>query len=198
MSQKVWPTFCSNFKETLKNSEHYICLLLLTLYYFVLFLCFCPSGVAFIFGTCLSGPEEHSKKEGEDKNTLFCPHCVQSAERDVEYQNDPKVEEVLSQRAPSYCCMILCKWTILLWYDHPCTSASFWSTIFGLLQTQILWNTNALFEKNKNKICLILWFKGCTGIHGCVSTCLLFLCLFTFWISQSRLQLLLFLLKCLN
>lgn len=44
-------------------------------------------------------------------------------------------------------------------------------------------------------MCLILWFKGCTGIHGCVSTCLLFLCLFTFWTSQSRLQLLLFLVE---
>lgn len=55
-------------------------------------------GLAFVFGTCLSGPEEHSEKEGEDKDTLFCPHCVQSAERDVEYQNDPEVEEVLSHQ----------------------------------------------------------------------------------------------------
>lgn len=58
----------------------------------------CPSGVAFVFGTCLSGPEENSEKEGEDKNTVFCPNCVQSAERDVEYQNDPEVEEVLSHQ----------------------------------------------------------------------------------------------------
>lgn len=30
-------------------------------------------GVVFVFGTCLSGPEENSKKEGEDKYTLLCP-----------------------------------------------------------------------------------------------------------------------------
>lgn len=57
----------------------------------------CPSEVGF-FGTCLSGPEEPSKKEGKDKNTLFCPHCVQSAKTGVKYQDDPKVEEVLSHQ----------------------------------------------------------------------------------------------------
>ncbi|TNN76333.1 hypothetical protein EYF80_013412 [Liparis tanakae] len=41
--------------------------------------------MAFVFGTCLLGPQEHSKKEGEDRNTLFRPHCVQSSETDVEY-----------------------------------------------------------------------------------------------------------------
>lgn len=54
-------------------------------------------GSASVFGTCLSGPEEHSKKEGEDKNTLFYP-TVYRALRNVEYENDPKVEEVLSHQ----------------------------------------------------------------------------------------------------
>lgn len=31
----------------------------------------CPSGVPFVLGTRLSGPEEYSKNEGEDKNTVF-------------------------------------------------------------------------------------------------------------------------------
>lgn len=37
-----------------------------------------------------------ARRKGEDKNTS--PHCVQSGERDVEYQNDPKVEEVVSHQ----------------------------------------------------------------------------------------------------
>lgn len=93
--------------------------------------------------------------------------------------------------------MILCKWTVHLWYDHHCTSFC-WIT-FGLWQTLIFCNTNAVLEKQqqqkRNKIFLVLWLKSCTGFHCCISTCLPFLSLFIFWISQSRLQLLLFLLK---
>lgn len=34
---------------------------------------------------------------------------------------------------------------------HPCTSASFSTVIFGLLQTLILWNNNGLFRKKKER-----------------------------------------------
>lgn len=45
-------------------------------FYFVLVLCFVRQGWLLFFGTCLSGPEEHSKKEGED-NLVFPPLCTE-------------------------------------------------------------------------------------------------------------------------
>lgn len=39
------------------------------------------------------------QQEGRGGQIYFVmPHCVQSAERDVKYENDPKVEEVLSHQ----------------------------------------------------------------------------------------------------
>lgn len=37
-------------------------------------------------------------RKRKDKHALFGPHCVQSAETGVKYQNDPKVEEVLHRQ----------------------------------------------------------------------------------------------------
>lgn len=91
--------------------------------------------------------------------------------------------------------MIFCKWTVHLWYDHHCTS--FCWIFFGLWQTLIFCDTDALFEKQQKKKQNISGFmaESCTGFHCCISTCLPFLSLFIFWKSQSRLQLLLFLSK---
>lgn len=86
--------------------------------------------------------------------------------------------------------MIFCKWTVHLWYDHHCTS--FCWIFFGLWQTLIFCDTDALFEKQQKKKQNISGFmaESCTGFHCCISTCLPFLSLFIFWKSQSRLQLL--------
>lgn len=91
--------------------------------------------------------------------------------------------------APPSVCMILCKFIFdMITFVRFC--ASFWTIIFGLLQA-LKWRKVTLSSLTKNEF----WIKGCTGFHGSVSTCLLFLCLFTFWISQSRLQSLFILLK---
>lgn len=116
----------------------------------------------------------------------FLLHCVQNAERDVEYQNDPRVEDVitvlhdpLQVDCPSLIWPSVYKCFILI--------SHFWT-----LTDTNMWNT---YEVKNTKSVWLFWFKGCTGLHGCVWTCLLFLCLFTFWISQSRLQMLLFLVE---
>lgn len=66
-----------------------------TLFNFVLFcmLFLCPS-VGFFFPVCRDQRSPAGRKR-KDKHALFGPHCVQSTETGVKYQNDPKVEEVL-------------------------------------------------------------------------------------------------------
>ena len=108
---------------------------------------------AFTFWWHGSGDQRSTAwRKGEDINTLFCSHCVQSAEGDVEYQNDHNAEEAVSlQHSILVLHEPLCKWTAHLWYDHPCTSATFWSLFFGLFQMLMLCNTNALFKRQKKK-----------------------------------------------
>lgn len=56
------------------------------------------AGFCFLGRVCR---DQRSTARRKGRTTLFFPHCVQSAERDVEYQNNPKVEEVLSHQHPS-------------------------------------------------------------------------------------------------
>ena len=116
---------------------------------------------AFTFWWHGSGDQRSTAwRKGEDINTLFCSHCVQSAEGDVEYQNDHNAEEAVSlQHSILVLHEPLCKWTAHLWYDHPCTSATFWSLFFGLFQMLMLCNTNALL-KDKKKKKKDVWFYG--------------------------------------
>lgn len=66
------------------------------------FTLFCPLSLSIRSGFCfwdVSVGTRGTQQEGRGgQKYLVLPHCVQSAERDVEYQNDPEVEEVLSHQ----------------------------------------------------------------------------------------------------
>lgn len=79
-----------------KHMESLVEWLFLISHYFLLFYALSIRGGG-VFRTCLSGPEDPSKKEGMDKYTLFSP-LLCTERKDVKYQNDPRVEEVLGHQ----------------------------------------------------------------------------------------------------
>lgn len=158
-------------------------------------------GVAFVFlGRVCRDQRRTAWRKGRTRRPCCRrrrppPHCVQSTERDVEYQKESEVEEVLSHR-PSVIVLhdpLQADPTSLIWSSVH----HFDLTFFGLLHTHtnIVEQQCSLWKKQQLKICQMLWFQGCTGIHGCISTGLLCLRLFPFWISQSRLPLLIVLVE---
>lgn len=101
------------------------------------------------------------ERRGGQKKRILLPLCTECWERCRISKMIPRLKRYSTISTPSLRCMILCKWAAHLSYDHPCTSSAFRSALFGLLQTLMLWNNEALLC-----VCLILWFEGCTGIHG--------------------------------